>query len=84
MSTSAPLASERAAISTPDGSDSTSPRGVNPRADEVDEMSEPLLLKLPIGQLCRLRTADVEVVDTPGDFARRRLLLHLTRFGPFL
>jgi hypothetical protein len=53
MSTSAPLAADRAEISTPDGSDSTSPSGVNPRALEDDETLEPLLLRLPMDQLCR-------------------------------
>lgn len=63
MSTGAPLASDRAAISTPDASDSTAPRGVNPRVGALDEICEPLLLKLPIGQLCRLRPSSNAAVN---------------------
>lgn len=53
MSTSAPLAADRAEIRTPDGSDSTSPSGVNPRVVKDDETFSPLLLRLPMHQLCR-------------------------------
>ncbi len=47
MSTSAPLASDRAAIRTPHASDSTSPRGVNPRAGAVDAIFGPRPLSIP-------------------------------------
>ena len=48
MSTSAWVNCERAAISRPDPSDSTSPSGVKPRAMEGDWICQPLLLRLPI------------------------------------
>lgn len=79
MSTSAPLASERAAIITPAPSETDLPSGVNPRAPERDEVFEPLLLKLPIDQLCRFWTADVVAEGTVRAPAVALLLLHLTR-----
>ena len=66
MSTSAPLAAERAEIRTPDGSDSTSPSGVNPRALEEDETFAPLLLRLPMDQLCGYLPLPVDEAASVG------------------